>query len=260
MLEIPQEINKVLREIGLDRTESQVYFLLLQKGILNIQDITNQLKLPRSSVQLACENLLSRNVIKFSTTGKRRNFYVERPKDIDNFIKYEENILNLNKMMVSSVITKLNHIYINSQKIEPIEIEELKGEEGFIKTFYDSLNQPPNSETLRIGSDPSSFIVGREQLKKFSQERMKRKIYTRLLIPNSELSKIEIKEAVYKMREVRILNKELFDPKIQMSVWQENTAITVWDKGLHSIIIKNKSIADTFRQLFEIVWKQAKSK
>ena len=260
MLEIPQEINKTLREIGLDRTESQVYFLLLKKGILNIQDITNHLKLPRSSVHLACENLLLRNVIKFSMIGKRRNFYVEKPKDINNFISYEENIINSNKLAISSILPKLNTIYITSQEIEPIDIEELKGEEGFIKTFYNSLNQPPNSETLRIGGSPSAFIVGREQLKKYSRERMKRKIYTRLLIPDSEFSKTEIKEAKFKMRRVGILDKDIFDPKIQMSIWQENTAITVWDKGLHSIIIKNKSIADTFRQLFEIAWSQAKDK
>ena len=61
------------------------------------------------------------------------------------------------------------------------------------------------------------------------------------------------------MREVRILNKEIFDPKIQMSIWQENIAFTIWDKGFHSIIIKNKSISDALKQLYKIAWDKGSS-
>lgn len=256
MLDIPKEINETLKAIGLDRAESQAYFSLLKRGAMGIQEITEEVKLPRSSVQLACENLLKRNVFKMSISGKRRSFFIEKPKDIENFIKYEENIINKNKSSINLIVPKLNTIYAFSQEIEPIEIEELQGEDGFIETYYRSLDQPINSETLRIGGDTRLFLIQKEKLKKYTETRRKKKIYTKLLLPDYELSKKEKEEAKFKMRDVHILNKEIFDPKIQMSIWLENTAFTVWDKGFHTVIIKNKSIADTLKQLYQIVWKQ----
>ena len=257
MLEIPQEIKSVLKEIGLDRTEIQVYTLLLKKGLLSIQGISNELKLPRSSVFLACENLLTNNVIKVSVIGKRRNFYVEKPRDVENIINHQENKAKMNRLAFSSILSRLTALYVASKESEPIDIEELVGEDGFVETYYRALKQPKNSTILRFSGDPSIFIAGREKLKNYSKERMKKKIFTRLLLPNYELSKEEIIEAQFKMRDVRILKKEIFDPKINASIWQDYLSITIWDKGLHSIIIRNKTIADFMRQLFEIAWNQA---
>jgi len=260
MIEITKEIKNVLSEIGLDRTESQVYILLLKKGLFSIQEISNELKLPRSSVHLACENLLSRGVIKISKTGKRRNFYIEKPKDIENFINYQENKIQTNKLAISSVLSQLTALYVTSKETEPIDIEELEGEDGFVETYYRALRQPKNSEVLHFGGDPSIFTRGRSRIKKYTEKRMKKKIYSRLLLPNYEFSKNEIKEAKFKMREVRILKKEIFNPKVNASVWQDHIAITIWDKGLHSVIIRNKAIADFMKQLFEIAWGQASDK
>jgi DNA-binding transcriptional regulator GbsR (MarR family) len=257
MLEIPQEINKTLREIGLDRTEIQVYFLLLKNISMGIQEITDTIKLPRSSVSLACKNLEKRNVLKTLYSGKRVSFYLEKPSDINNYINFEEDIINSNKLAVKSIISKVNNIYAISQENEPIEVEELQGEEGFIETYYRSLEQSSNNETLRIGGDSKLFIIHKKKLIEYTKKRKKRKIYTKLLLPNYEHSKEEQEEAKFHMREVGILNKDIYDPKIQLSIWQDNTAMTVWDKGLHSIIIKNKAIAETLKQLYLIAWNQS---
>jgi DNA-binding transcriptional regulator GbsR (MarR family) len=258
MIQIPQEVKDTFKEIGLGIAEQQVYVLLLQKGMLSIQEISNQLKFPRSSVHLACEELLKMGVVKVSVTGKRRSFYIENPKSIENFIEFKENDLKSKKLSLNSILPRLTAMYAISQDDEPIDIDELQGEEGFIKVFYSSLDQAKGGEVLRFGGDPTLFTVGRDQLKKYREERIKKSIFTRLLQPESPESDFEIKDARFKMREVRVLDKELYDPKINASVWGDNVAITVWDKGLHSIIIRNKAIAGFMKQLFEIAWERAK--
>ncbi len=260
MIEIPQEIKKTLKDIGLDRTESQVYILLLKKNLLGIQDITDELKLPRSSVHLACESLLDRGVLKVSVSGKRRSFYVEQPKDIQQFIEYKEKEVEMQKLLLDSILPKLTALYATNQGSEPIDIEELQGEDGFIETFYRSLNQPKGGEVVRFTGNPEQFTVMREKLKGYREQRMKKKIYARLLQQDSPFSKEEIKNARFKMREVRTLPKELYNPSVQMSIWADHTAITVWDKGLHSVIIRNKALADTMKQIFEISWLKAGNK
>lgn len=258
MLEIPQEIRKTLADIGLDRTETQVCMLLLKTNMLGIQDITNDLKLPRSSVHLACENLLARGVLKVSVSGKRRSFYIEHPKAIKNYLSYEENQIAIKKSSLENIIPRLTALFPVAVGSEPIDIEHLQGEDGFVETFYRSLNQPKDGEVLRFGGDPAFFTVARDRLKQYREERMKKKIFARLLQPISRYSEEEVKDSRFKHREIRFLPKELYYPNVNVSVWQDNVAYTVWDAGLHSVIIQNKAIADFMKMMFEVAWSQAK--
>ena len=141
---------------------------------------------------------------------------------------------------------------------EPIEIEHLQGEDGFVETFYRSLNQPKGGEVLRFAGDPAHFTIARDRLVKYREERMKKKIFAKLLQPESRYSAEEAKDSRFKLREIRFLPKDRYDPKIQSSVWQDKIAITIWDNGLHSIIVENKAIADFMRSMFEIAWNSAK--
>ena len=260
MIEIPQEIKKVCKNIGLDRAQTQVYYLLVQKGLLTIQNIAKEISLPRSSVHLACEDLLAKGVIKVTLNGKRRNFYVENPNDIKNFISYEENKINERKNSLAVILPKFSSIFSISQDIETIDIENFQGEQGFVEIFMKSLNQPKFGEILRFGGDPKYFNVAKAELRKYRELRMKKKIFTRMLQIRSETSGEEIKDGKLKMRDVRILEKEVYDPNVQVSTWQEYTAMTIWDKGLHSIVIRNKRIAQFMRQMFEIAWNIASKK
>jgi hypothetical protein len=226
--------------------------------MLGIADITDELKLPRSSVHLACEHLLERGVIRVSVSGKRRNFYIEHPKAIKNYILFEENQLDIKKASLESIIPRLTSLFPTALGAEPIEVEYLQGEDGFVESFYRSLNQPKESEVIRFGGDPEFFTIARDQLKKYREERMKKKIYVRMIQPITRYSEEETKEAKYKMREVKFLAKEIFDPKVHVSIWQDKISITVWDDGLHSSIISNKAFADFMRSMFEICWSQAK--
>lgn len=258
MLEIKSDIKNGLKEIGLDFAQQQVFMILINKGLLNIQELTNELHLPRTTVHLACESLLASGVIKVSITGKRRYFYVDNPKNIEQIVLQEENKINSKKSIITSLLPTLLATFAQSQDSQTIDIEELQGEDGFVETFNRSLLQPKNGEVLRFGGDPEKFVIARDRLKSYREERMRKKIYTKLLQPETELSKDEKSDAKFKMREVRFLPKENYNIPIQMSVWQDSVAITVWDKGLRSIIVTNKSIADAMKQIFNLLWLQAK--
>ncbi len=258
MLEISQEIKQTLKDIGLDRAETQVCILLLKKNMLGIADITNELKLPRSSIHLACEHLLERGVLKVSVSGKRRNFYIEHPKAIKNYLSFEENQIGIKKASLESIMPRLASLSLIALGSEPIEVEHLQGEDGFVETFFRSLKQPKDSEIVRFGGDPEFFTVARDELKGYREQRMKKKIYVRMLQPKTRYSDEEEKESKYKMREVKFLDKKIFDPKVNISVWQDKISVTVWDAGLHSVIISNKAFADFMRSMFEICWSQAK--
>lgn len=75
---------------------------------------------------------------------------------------------------------------------------------------------------------------------------------------DSPLVEAERQDARARFREVRSLPLEAFNPNLQISVWKGHVAMTVWDIGLHSIIITNKSIYEFMKMMFEIAWSGAK--
>ena len=101
--------------------------------------------------------------------------------------------------------------------------------------------------------------MARDRLKGYGVARRKKHINARHLISESPMAEDEILESRVKGRETRILPKNIFNPKLHFSMWKDHVTFTIWDQGLHTVIITNKSIADFMKMMFEIAWSGAKS-
>lgn len=259
MIEIPQDIKNKLKNIGLDMAEQQVVFYLFNNGLSNIADIVTGVKLPRSTVHLAVEHLIEKNVLAFTILGKRRMIYIEKPERIKKFIEYEQAEANKKMSQLESLLPQLRTFFALRGGTEQIDVEHLAGEDGFIETFFRSLEQDKGGEIMRMSGDTETFTVARDRLKGYGVARRKKGITARHIITQSPISQDEVNESRVKLRETRVLPKAILDPNLHCSIWQNHVTFTIWDEGLHSIIITNKSISDFMKMLFEMAWNLAKA-
>ncbi len=260
MIEIPQEIRNILKDIGLDMAEQQIVFYLFKNGLSNIADIASGVKLPRSTIHFAVEHLIETNVLGTTILGKRRMIYIEKPERIKKFVEYEQLQANKKMSKLESVLPELRTFFALRGGTEKIDVEYLEGEDGFIEAFFRSLDQDKGGEVLRISGETETFTVARDRLKGYGKARRKKGISARNLITDSPMAEDEINESRIKMRETRIISKSILNPNINFSMWKNHVTLTIWDQSLHTIIITNKSIADFMKMLFEIAWGQAKDK
>lgn len=259
MIEIPQEIKRTLKEIGFDLAEQQIIFCLFKNGLSSVADISSMVKLPRSTIHLATESLIGKNVLATTTVGKRRLIYIEDPEKIKKFVEYEKVKADKKMAELESILPELRSFFAIRGENEKIDIEHLEGEAGFVETFYRSLNQDKYGEVLRIHGGEETFTVARSQLKEYGVIRRKKHILARHIISDSPMAKAEVSESFVKMRETRILPKSVIKPNLHLSIWKNHVSFTIWDKGLHSVIITNKSISDFMKMMFEVAWSQAKT-
>lgn len=257
MKQLSQDFKTSLRKAGLDRTQIEVFSALLGAGLLSIQDLAKSVGLPRSSVHLATEELVERGVVLVHKQGKRRLFYIDTPERIRSLIEFDQNILNERKSILEQTLPELNALFATEKGEEPIVIEELHGEDGFVKTFYSSL-EGKHKEVLRLGGDPEKFTVARDRLADYRKMRIKRGMKSFILMPESPLTDSEKLDALGKEREVRSLPREIYNPEVQASIFGDTVCFTVWDSGLHSVIIKNSKIASLLESLYKIAWREAK--
>lgn len=259
MIEIPQDIKTKLKDIGLDMAEQQVVFYLFKNGLSNIADIVTGIKLPRSTVHLAVEHLISKNVLAFTILGKRRMIYIEKPDKIKKFVEFEQDLANKKMNQLETLLPELRSFFALRGTSEQIDVEHLAGEDGFIETFFRSLEQNNGGQVMRISGDTETFTVARDRLKGYGVSRRKKLITARHIITDSPMAADELNESRVKLRETRIVPKNILDPRLHFSLWPNHVAFTIWDEGLHSIIITNKSIYDFMKMMFEIVWNLAKN-
>lgn len=257
MIEIPQKLKGSLKEVGFDFAEQQSIFYLFKNGISNIADIVKGVKLPRSTIHLAIEKLIERGVLATTTLGKRRMVYIEKPERIKKFVEHEQAITAKKMAEVELILPELRTFFALRGSSEQIDIEHLEGEDGFVETFFKSLEQEKNGEVLRFSGATETFTVARERLKSYGILRRKKNITARMIIPESPMANDEKNEAKVKLRETRTLPQSIFNPNTHITIWTNHVSITIWDQGLRSIIITNKSIYEFMKMIFELAWNQA---
>ncbi len=258
MIEIPQGIRQTLKDIGLDSAQQQVVFYLFKHGVSSIADIALGVTLPRSTVHLAVDHLLQRQVLASTTLGKRRMVYIEKPERIRKVVEQEQLEVSKKMSALEDILPELRTFFALRGKSEKIDIEQLEGEDGFIETFFRSLDQEKGGEVLRISGDTETFTVARDRLKAYGAARRKKKITARHIITESPGAEEEVAESFAKNRETRVISKKILSPNIHLSLWKNHVAFTIWDQGLQSVIITNKSMYDFMKMVFEIVWSSAK--
>lgn len=260
MLTITQEISQKLKQIGFDTAQQQVIFYLFQSGASTVADISKGVKLPRSTIHLAVESLVKQGVIQTSQAGKRRVVYIEKPEKIRKIIENKQKEVDDKQEILESILPNLRTLFTLRGEGEKIDIEHFEGESGFVETFWRSLDQTKGGEVLRISGDTETFTVGREKLKQYGEARRKKKILARHIITESPLADEELQEAPLKQRAVRVISKNLINPKVHIAIWKNHVSFTVWDTNLHSIIITNPSIYAFMKSVFEILWLQGREK
>lgn len=250
-----ENFEKILTDLGLTKSETSVYFLLLQKGFMSVPEISQESKLPRSTVVLSLENLVKEGLIRYYMTGKRKNYMANEPKDILKLFSKLENDINLKKIEANKIIPELEALYYVKPGQEA-DVEKLNGEAGFKKAYEMTLNQKDGGEILRFGVAVDKFSFFNDYLREYVQKKNKKKIRTRLLIPKDDKGLgLDVKKNDYKdLRETRFLDDNKYNPQGNIAIWDNNVTFLSWDKEFHITIIKDKNFADMMRMIFNSLW------
>jgi|GEM_PF-160844 len=139
---------------------------------------------------------------------------------------------------------------------EVLDISKIEGTDPIhvMRQFYQEfLMQFPGGEgeVLYIGIDHNRLDSLKYDLlmtyKNFEKEAIRREIKERILLLEGDTTFIS------ERNNYRWVPKELFG-QIPMAIYGDNVAIVLWGPPSRMVVIRNKSIAETFRRQFEATW------
>jgi sugar-specific transcriptional regulator TrmB len=246
----------VLQEVGFSEKEEIVYNVLLNSGQLGIGAILKQVPYKRGDLYNILYDLRDKGVIEQTIKNSRINFKLKDPYSLVQYVEQQKNRAEQASSIVDAVLPELFEKY-NLLSEKP-SVTYLEGNEG-IQKVYDMVNNSGDKENLLMRSifdndDPEEQALIDKQKAKQRELGIK----TRFLSPLTEKTKKRIYEDdAFFLVERRIMQKSRFSLPAQIRIWANTVAIISMRKTKIITVIENKDIADTFRIIFEYMWKSA---
>jgi len=227
-----------LKEAGLTENESWVYLALLDLGPSLAGQISRKTGLHRRTVYDITEMLIKKGLVGYILKNNRRIFQASNPRRIMDSIKEKQEIL-------SPLIDILEEKYSTTKEKE--ETNFYKGKEGLKNVFEDQLN---SKEILILGASIKAYEILQFYFKWYDKTRKQKKIKARIIAQDRKIKKIPLSE-------IRYLPEKYSNP-VSVNIYSDKTAIILWASKPLAIVIRNKEIAESYRNYFALLWKIAR--
>jgi len=242
-------INELLKKLGFSENESKVYLAGLELGLSSAQDIAQKAGIKRTTGYSVLNYLVNRGVVgKTKIRGKTR-YTVEPPERLLTLINEIEH-------GIKQALPELNAIY-NKNENKP-KITFYEGQNSIQKIYDDTLIE--KSKEILEWNTNAYFENKADVDPNYIHKRVELNIHAKRIA--GEGSVWDTKHRYLdenELSETLILPKELFDPKIEVNIYNNKIAFLNYEENM-SVIIESKAIADAMRQAYELSWEGAKVK
>jgi len=245
------EIEKQLEKIGLSKNESLIYLFLLKKGETTTGSIIKETGIANSRVYESLNSLVTKGLVSYSVRKNGKYFMAVDPERI---MERE----NERKQMISSLIPQLQQMQSKKEAGTATAIYE--GFEGFKTAFKKIIDDCPEKETIHI----FGFSIP-----EFAEESLRVFISNMNLKSKQKKQKLMIildrsaKETLGKDREKEAYTETRYLPRgysnpAAFDIFQDYVYIFLWEEKPFVFMIKNRTIAESYKQHFNFLWNISK--
>lgn len=240
-----------LEKIGLNKSQSDIYSLLLHTGKLKGSEITAQVSISRQLVYKVLDELMEMQLVKKNDTkGSAATFEITHPNHLEKLLHKKEEAIKKAQQELDLVINNLTSDY-NLISGQP-GVQVFEGEEGVKKVLEDSLKT--QGEILTY-ADVEPIITHMSKLNDdYVATRTKRGIQKRALVLNTPFARKYMQNhSSRKITDTRFLSNDNTPPfSAFVEIYDDKVSYVTFEDGkLIGIIIQNTSIAEMNKYLFE---------
>lgn len=233
-------IEKLTRA-GLTGNEAKIYLRLLEKGELPANQLAKNLGMDRTLTYTMLNHLIEKGFVSYVIKQNKKMFQSAPPENLLNPIKEKE-------VYITDLISELSKI--KKEDSTEYEVKVYEGKEG-VRTLMKKIISYKHFDSF--GGTGRAYDLLYE-LPAIAKELVK-KGYTARLIINSKYKEHEITKI--KSLKTRYLDLE---SEASTTIFGDYVSIhLIKDKPI-VIIIKNKEIAQSYKNHFEVLWKSALNK
>ena len=237
-----------LIEVGLSENEAKVYIALLELGASTTGPIIKKSGLYRVIVYDTLNKLMKLGLVNYSLKRNRKQFEAENPKQILELIKNKE-------ITAKRLVENLQKINIEKPYEQGASVYEgWRGVQAAQENYFKEMKKG-EGEYVMVGASRQLHKKLDDFFNYFHERRSKIGIPAKLLFNENNRKFGNLKKR-YKPVQIRFMPKKIITPS-WVSTYKDMVLIGVAEDNPMAFFIKNKAVAESYRQYFYFMWEQS---
>ncbi len=238
--------TKILKEIGFNQPQIDVYLKILQLGEARASEIAQKTQIKRTTTYSILEELIKKGLLSKTLRRKVTYYVAEHPSKLKS--QLEERLDRL-----SEITPQLEAVYNTGGSIPKIKFYE--GVEGIKTVYSDTLDLPKGSEITGFMMKEGAEMIP-DYFRWYVKQRLKKKIRTKLITNSGkELDKF-LKRNKQELRNSKVVDEQEFPLRSEINIYGNKVFIASFGKERFGIIIESEDIATTLKSVFKMAWKE----
>lgn len=240
-----------LKLLGFEENEARVYLVALELGPASMWEIHQKCGIKRTTCYQIFDGFVERGIAMKTPELKHVIYSVVAPESLIVSLEQKKN-------QFRDALPLFDAVMSNSS-VKP-EISLYKGLEGVRQVYNQGLQSPEGSEILLLAT-PRLWLGNPDENNAYIKERLKKKISLRMIFPDEKANYALLTSDKKELRKTRFLPKEIYDPPVEIQIFQNKVAyIAHSEREPFATVIENTAIAESEKQIFELLWGIAKEK
>lgn len=251
--EFPEKYFKILEQLGLTKQQISLYLTSLKHGTLSALELSRLTGTSRQQVYEDAEKLISFGLYDI-TNKKRRKYIPATPAALERLSEQKVQEAQSAQSSVSSLVSQLEGI--TKANKSHIGVKYFERAKKIQQAYEEELRLSKNTEVLVFAGEVDTIFefFPESYWEKWNDQFVKQQSSSRMLIHKSETARETSQYDKQYRRETRWLDS--FPLQASIDVFND-VVLVVSYKDETAIWIENKVIADSYRIMFNSLWKFA---
>ncbi len=250
-------LASLLEPFGLTTEEAKIYLVLLEQGKLSALEISRKLHSGRTKVYRILDKLIAFELVANEYDEVGFKFVASPPEKLSFFIARQEGEIAALKKSLPELQARLAQLAGSKQPGS--KVLYYQGLRGLSQVNWNVLET--KGELLTYEVETADLYLPHEEAERLRQEIVKQKIYTRTITNLTEFEPFtQVRALMDVYTHTRRVDQSVLLIKADVFIYNDVYTLCHYlqDGDVFCVEMHNQILANMQRQLFEVLWQQAK--
>jgi HTH-type transcriptional regulator, sugar sensing transcriptional regulator len=246
-----KELEQTLKKLGFHEKKASIYIALLELGEGSIIELAKKTGLKRTTVYNILPEMVQEGLVRTGVKKKHRFFFIENPNNLKQ--DYQDKIHLIDKLLPE--LRAIHNIIPHKPKITFYE-----GVGGMKELYQDTLDSLHGGDIILSYTGFKDYykFMPREYMDWYVEERVRRKIRIRMIVPDFPTTREILSQAQSTLREIKVVPEEKWQFSADTEIYANKVALISHTENFMGVILESKEINLMQRMAFEIMWNALK--
>lgn len=246
----------LLKYLDLSPTEIKIYISLLKHGMSSVYDISKYTKINRQQIYNDTQLMIEKGVLELASKRPKK-FLAINPSKLSKLIESKKSKLD----ELANILPETSEFFERSKiaKDDDFEIKIYEGVASVKKAFLMQLDTADRHVVYSLAGDISHQydVIPKEFWDKNNIKFKQMGGKAQMIIDLNDDHYRDLKNIGLEKFGIETKGIKNFTLKSNFDVWGDNLLVSTYTKIPKAVIVKNKLIADGYKEIFEKLWKIA---